>query len=66
VRIYVSLDNVTEEQLNFLGYYPIAENELFKVYLHKGEEIVVDKSDAFILVDDPNDAALLGKEIFQI
>ena len=66
MRAYVSLDRISDEQLEFLGYILITENELFKLYLHKGEEIIVDKSDPFIMVDDLNDAALMGSEILHV
>lgn len=65
-RVYVSLDGVSEETLNFLGYYCIGENEEFKIYYHKGEEIIVDKSKPYILVDDLNDAKLFGNEVIEI
>ena len=64
--VYVSLDGVTEDQLAFLGYILLDENKEFKIYYHLGEELIVDKSDPFIYVDDLNDAALFGKQIFRV
>lgn len=66
MRVYVSLDGVTEGQLEFLGYILLAEDEEFKVYYHQGEEVIVDKNDPFIYVDDLNDASLFGAQIFRV
>lgn len=66
MRVYVSLDGVSEEQLQFLGYILISENDEFRVYYHLGEEVIVEKADPFIYVEDLNDAALFGSEIFRV
>jgi hypothetical protein len=60
---YVNLDGVADGQLLLAGYVLVDENEQFRVYRHFGEDIIVDKSDPFIVVDDINDAAILGSEI---
>jgi hypothetical protein len=60
---YVNLDGVQDGQLLLAGYVLVDENEQFRVYRHFGEDIIVDKSDPFIVVDDINDAAILGSDI---
>jgi hypothetical protein len=63
---YVRLDGVTEEQLEFLGYILINEDEDTKIYYHLGDHIIVDKSDPFMFVHDQNDASILGNEAISI
>ena len=63
---YVRLDNVTDEQLEFLGYILMEENADTKVYYHLGDYIVVDKSDPFMFVHDHNDASILGTEAISV
>lgn len=60
---YVNLDGVQDGQLLLAGYVLIDENDQFRVYRHFGEDIIVDRSDPFIVVDDINDAAILGSDI---
>ena len=60
---YVNLDGVPDGKLLLAGYILVDEDEQFWVYRHFGEDIVVDKSDPFIVVDDINDAAILGSDI---
>ncbi len=63
---YVSMDGVSAEMLEMLGYYLLSEDPSFKVYYHKGDEIIVDKSDPFIYVDVVNDASYFGSDILSI
>jgi hypothetical protein len=63
---YVSLDGVSEETLEMLGYYKLDESDQFAVYYHKGEEIIVEKADPFIYIDDINDAPYFGSEIVSV
>lgn len=66
MKFHVSLEDVSDETLEFLGYILIEEDERFRLYVHKGDQILVDKEDPFLMVDDLNDAALLGSEIINI
>lgn len=59
---YVSIKEISDEKLEVLGYIAIDENEHTKTYYHFGEEMIVDKADPFIYVDDINDARSLGSE----
>lgn len=59
---YVSIKNVSDEQLKFLGYILVSEDADTRLYRHFGEDILVDRADPFIYVDDLNDAILLGGE----
>lgn len=63
MAFYVSLDGVDEDTLSIVGFVLIDENEATKLYRYCGEDILVDKSDPFVYVDDLNDAAILGSEI---
>lgn len=60
---YVSLDGVDEGTLLLAGFVLVDENEAFKVYRHYGEDVIVDKTDPFVIVEDINDATILGSEI---
>lgn len=63
---YVRIDGIPEQTLAFMGYMKIVENEEFILYQHKGDEIIVDRSDMMLKVDDINDALLLGDDIFKV
>lgn len=60
---YVSLDGVDDATLLLAGFVLVDEDEAFRVYRYYGEDVVVDKSDPFVIVEDINDAATLGSEI---
>ncbi|MEM7689678.1 MAG: hypothetical protein AAF291_11720 [Pseudomonadota bacterium] len=60
---YVNLEDVNDLQLAIAGFVLVSDNEQFRVYRHLGEDVIVDKSDPFVVVDDINDAAVLGSEI---
>lgn len=60
---YVSLDNVDDLTLSIVGFVLIDENEAYWLYRYQGEDVLVDKDDPFVIVDDINDAAILGFEI---
>lgn len=66
MRHYVSIEHVSEETLSFLGYILFSEDEHTKVYYHLGEEIIVDKADPFIYVDDANDVPLFRGDVMAI
>ena len=59
MRYYVSIANVTDETLQFLGYVLVAEDDNTKLSSHFGDELLVDKEDPFLLVDDVNDVQLI-------
>ncbi len=60
---YVNLQNVDDGQLLVAGFVLIGENDHFRIYRHYGEDVIVDKSDPFVIVEDINDAAVLGSDI---
>ena len=60
---YVNLKDADDGHLLLAGYVLIDENDQYWVYRHFGDDIIVDKSDPFIVVDDINDAAILGSDI---
>ncbi len=59
---YVSIEHLTDEQLEFLGYPVVRENEEFKVYRdYTGEEQIVYKAGPrFLFVEDINDAVAMN------
>ncbi len=60
---YVSIDHLSDDQLEFFGWYLVRENEEFAVYGKGGygdNEQVVAKSKKFLLVEDHNDAQQMG------
>lgn len=63
-RCYVSIKDVSDETLGFLGYRLVHETPTLKIYNHFGDEHMVDKDDPFLMLDDINDAAALGSEVF--
>ncbi|WP_338241545.1 hypothetical protein [Aurantiacibacter hainanensis] len=63
---YVSLDGVDDGTLLLAGFVLIEEGEAYKIYRHYGEDVIVDKDDPFVVVEDINDAAVLGSEIIPI
>ena len=63
-RFYVSLDDISDDKLSFLGYSLIREDGEFKLYQdYKGDEYLIRKEDPFIYVDDVNDALYLNASI---
>jgi len=66
MRYYVSIAGVPDQFLEFLGYILIEETDEFKVYLHKGEPVVVEKASPNLYVDDLNDARILKGNIMTI
>lgn len=60
---YVRLDDVDDHTLLIAGFVVVDENDDFRVLSHYGEHVIVDKSDPFVVVDDINDAAVLGSDI---
>ncbi|MEJ1937751.1 hypothetical protein WDZ92_46760, partial [Nostoc sp. NIES-2111] len=57
---YVSIRNVTERDLEFLGYRKIKENDEFILYEDlEGEEHVVCRAEPFMFVKDVNDVLAL-------
>jgi hypothetical protein len=60
---YVRLDEIDDELLQLAGFVRIAENEKFIIYSHFGDDVIVNKHDPFVIVDDVNDAAMLGSDI---
>lgn len=61
-RWYVSIDHLSDDQLEFLGYHVVKEDDEFVVYEdYAGEEHVVKKQGPkFIFVEDLNDAAAIS------
>ncbi len=66
MRHFVSVENVSEETLEFLGYFLVHEDQDHKLYLHKGDEIIVMKSDPFIYVEDINDVELFKGDVMSV
>lgn len=60
---YVNLDGVSDGQLALAGYILVDEDDGYWIYRHYGEDVIVDKADPFIVVDDINDATILGSDI---
>ena len=60
-RWYVTIDHLTDDQLEFIGYVLIKENDEFKVYRdYSGtEHIVSRRGTPYLYVDDINDAAAI-------
>jgi hypothetical protein len=58
-RYYVNIAGVPQGFLDFLGYFVLAEDEEFKILVHKGDLHLVDKNKPYLYVDDQNDAGLL-------
>jgi hypothetical protein len=60
-RIYVDIAGVSDEQLEMLGYYLVERNEMWSLYMNKGEAFVVNEHNGkrFIFVEDINDAIIL-------
>jgi len=44
----------------------VHETDDLKIYNHFGDEMIVDKADPFLLVDDINDAVALGSEVIAL
>lgn len=58
---YVRIDGISDEELAFLGYTVIVDDQQFKLYRdYRGDEYIVDQSNPYILVDDANDAMILS------
>ena len=63
-RFYVALDDISDEQLAFLGYTLIKDSEKFKIYNdYSGDNHIVYKANPFIYVDDVNDALYLNASV---
>jgi hypothetical protein len=60
-RHYVDITDISKENLEFLGYYLVEEDEEFALYDNKGEHFIVHRraDRKFIYVDDVNDATIL-------
>lgn len=59
---YVDITDVPAEKLEFLGYFPIAQDDEFLLYANKSEAHVVQKHGPrrWLYVEDLNDAHILG------
>lgn len=66
MRHHVSIAHVSEETLDFLGYFLIAEDDDHKLYHCKGEHIIVAKDDPYLYVEDWNDAELLKGDVMSV
>lgn len=60
---YVRLDDTDDDTLLMAGFVLVEENDDIRVFRHFGDDVIVDKSDPFVVVDDINDAAVLGTEL---
>jgi hypothetical protein len=63
MRHYVSVSGVSDETLEFVGYVLVSEDADTKIYSHFGEEVIVDKEDPFIYVDDINDLPFMKGDV---
>ncbi|RWJ39802.1 MAG: hypothetical protein EOR36_24770 [Mesorhizobium sp.] len=63
-RFFVSINHLSDAQLEFYGWYLVRENEEFKVYgrPYDGEEQIVSRDRPFLAVDDYNDALYMKAE----
>jgi len=59
-RFYVDITGVSQDRLDFLGYFVIYEDDEFKILSNKGDLYIIDKARPRLFVDDVNDANLLG------
>lgn len=60
-RWSVSVSHLTQEQLAFLGYRLIKENEAFCVYEdYMGDDHIVQKANPYMVVEDFNDALAIN------
>jgi hypothetical protein len=66
MRHHISIAGVSEETLTFVGYVLVYEDGDTKVYSHFGTEVIVDKSDPFLLVDDLNDLPLIKGDVIAV
>lgn len=60
-RFYVCIDHLSDDELEFFGWYKIRESDEFTVYAraYGAEQQIVDRAEGgkkFLLVDDWNDA----------
>jgi hypothetical protein len=58
-RFYVDITGVSQDYLDFLGYFVVAEDDEFKIIDHKGDVHFIDKKKPYLYIDDMNDANLL-------
>lgn len=59
---YVDITGIPDEYLEFLGYVLVTEDADFKLYRdYSGADHIVRKSQPLLLVDDPNDVAILNR-----
>ncbi len=57
---YVDITGVPDAFLDFMGYVFVSENDKFKIYVYKGEEIILSKKPpVFLYVEDDNDVPIL-------
>ncbi len=66
---YVSIDNVPDDKLEFIGYLLVREDEEFFVYthIHSGDDFIIDKNGPkFLWVDDINDAIAINARVAMI
>lgn len=66
MEVYVRLDNVEPSALLLAGFVLTEQNEAFRIYRHRGEDVIVQKDDPFVIVDDINYAATLGYEVIPL
>jgi hypothetical protein len=59
-KFYVDITGVSQDYLDFLGYFVVYEDEEFKWLDHKGDVQIIDKARPRLFVDDMNDAMLLS------
>jgi hypothetical protein len=64
---YVNIQGISDEQLAFLGFRLVKEDEAHKLYAdYYGEEYLVRRDEPYLKVDDLNTAMSLGARMFQI
>ena len=54
---YVRIDGISDKDLEFFGYFLVAESSRFKLYRdYRGEDHLVVKSRPYLLIEDMNEA----------
>jgi hypothetical protein len=57
---YVDITGISDSFLGFMGYVLVSEDDEFKIYTCKGEEIILSKiPPIFLFVEDDNDVPIL-------
>ena len=57
---FVRIDGVDDDDLAFLGYVLVAEDDAFKLYRdYLGDEYIVDRQNPYLFVEDLNDAQII-------